>query len=555
MAVMLPVLGWLVYLALGNTLLKARLENAAREAGVSLDIGTLFTFIPGRLTLENVSAAREGAWRASARRAECDFDTSAMLGGSLDVEHLTAEGARVHVFGLTRNDIALARTEKPALAKSPAKASLALAGAVESEQFLVRRAEASGTRLTIGRYRLDGDIHYQLEAARLGAETKTGHLSVTLAGTHLSVAGAPCATLSGKVGLEVVPDARQSDTALQAGEAPLVNADVDVSGKLTSLAPWTRLGPFAPRFKDASYRARLHSRQSDMSSAQIELRSSELSFTHRDGARTDLSGAVGLHVSLDRTRRQPLRVALEANRARLSDRSGSTKASLRDLTFQASLPAGTDSTSTDGSGTLKLSVAKARMAALSATLTARVEASGIIAHSDVERGTLKLTRGTVHAENGTVTADDSRVSHGFDATLDLDSAELSPAEGLEFRGALRLSGKDASMLLDLANASETVRWTLSLLEGEPFSVTGRVTDSGQAFRLDDLSLKSGNLSASGAAYSNDAKTRGVFLVQGPLPIGVTLDSAGVDAQAPVSRAWLDQHLKSLESEELHDDPT
>lgn len=139
----------------------------------------------------------------------------------------------------------------------------------------------------------------------------------------------------------------------------------------------------------------------------------------------------------------------------------------------------------------------------------------------------------------------SSAYHRIQTRLEIETASLDLSKGFDFRGDLLVQGDDASLLLDLAAANETVRWTLSLLEGRSFMLHARLANQGDALTLSELRLKAAGISAQGAISADNHGTRGAFLLRGPLAVGVSLQSGTISSETPVSEHWLEARLQDL----------
>jgi hypothetical protein len=156
------------------------------------------------------------------------------------------------------------------------------------------------------------------------------------------------------------------------------------------------------------------------------------------------------------------KASLRAADAALLDPAGTEWARLSEVGVALHPPAG--SAAQGEAGNLEMTSQHVRVRALNSTIHTTLRAKLTLRGADIEAGRLDLGSGSVHAASAALRAPSPEASdHEFSAELLVSAGTLSLAEGFRFRGVTRVDGEDASMLLDIAGASETLRWTLSML--------------------------------------------------------------------------------------------
>lgn len=124
------------------------------------------------------------------------------------------------------------------------------------------------------------------------------------------------------------------------------------------------------------------------------------------------------------------------------------------------------------------------------------------------------------------------------------AAAYSRGQGFSLRGRLAVSGDDAGIWLDLANASSTVRWMLAELVGTPFELEAAVRMQRGGVAVEQLRLEAGMNGARGDLYCEEQECRGAFLVRrGAGSIGISISSTGVTARLMPEPEWLSLELE------------
>ncbi len=115
------------------------------------------------------------------------------------------------------------------------------------------------------------------------------------------------------------------------------------------------------------------------------------------------------------------------------------------------------------------------------------------------------------------------------AQAHIDEARLSLSGSNRLRGTFVVAGSDAGLLLDLLRASESLRLTLSLIEGQPFLMAGLIDRSEDGTLLAQTELESEQITARGSMRLRPSPAQGRFQVTyGSLRFGICAGPNGSD---------------------------
>jgi hypothetical protein len=132
---------------------------------------------------------------------------------------------------------------------------------------------------------------------------------------------------------------------------------------------------------------------------------------------------------------------------------------------------------------------------------------------------------------------------GMQAMLRLENATFDAERGFEAAGRLYLKGEDAGIGLELVGAGASVRWMLSMLEGQSFVVEASSRACGSGVALDGIRFESGLTGARGALRATAEGWSGVLQARrGSFSLGVGITPSGVQTLLSPQPFWLDVEL-------------
>lgn len=539
---------WIFYVALGSAWSLRYLESQAEEAGLSLSIDQGSTWVPGSWSLRGVLLEREGAWSISAERVRLDLDLLDWVRGYLHVTELVLGGATLELVSTRpREEQAASVGETKADRDVPIElqASLGQRGG-RARHIVIDHIAAAGHRIRVRGYELSGKLEYRARGSTVfGAAEARVIGSLNFGDAQVRYAGKPAGTASGAASVEfagaILPSQSLSTALLRA------NWKVEAAGRLNDIGVLPESAPVGLTLEAASYRVTWSVLGARVERADLLLQTRRASLELSDTSRSDLSGKVELRVDFERQRPSPGRARLEAERWNLSNESGGHWFEVAPLNATLSwreTSAGLSRATLEATGELTSTVWNAT---LTGTFASRFEATGTISRPELHSGT-----GEVRVREGELVPHATpRTAYGLSAAFRVENANLDRLHGLEYAGTATLNGEDAGMLLDLAEAGDRVRWTLSMLEDQPFALVSRVTRRADALALADLKLTCPGLETRGAGYVWNGQKRGAFLIDGPARVGILLhqksgeDAPRLEVVAPVTPHWLDTRLEDL----------
>lgn len=518
---------WIVYVVTSSLWLPGRLGAAAKAAGMELTVGSTHSLLPGVVHLTDVHIADAGTWELSCKTLEMNIDVTRWLSGSLEIDRLSASGTRLRVTPPRL---------KPKTVPSFANVVPVQAGAAGSTPLTIRHAEARGHHLIVGPYAVEGDIGYRLDRTlRLGPKgaNLSGELTVTKG--RVEHRGRASATVSGTARVEL-----GGASAGQAEGWREARFEIDAQGDLQHIAALLPQAPESFALSDAHYRATLEAIGPHLKTGNLRIQASGASLAHDDGSATRLTGNIELALTVGDGHEQEDSARLSADELELVGADRRTWATLTDV--RASLQAPRPDA---GTGRLNFKTREAIVRALGSKMRGPIAADLNVRAIDAEGG-LELGASMIRTPEARLASiGDQHFNHTFSAKLALHHATLTPRQGLDYVGELSLESDDASLLLDLARASETTRWTLSFLEGQPLRVHAHVVDTPRSLALERVEIQSGATEARGAVHVDESGERGAFLLDGPVQVGLSLGADGIEARSPVPPQWLPNELKKL----------
>lgn len=142
----------------------------------------------------------------------------------------------------------------------------------------------------------------------------------------------------------------------------------------------------------------------------------------------------------------------------------------------------------------------------------------------------------------------SSVQPKLRAVLQLETASVSPGQGLDAIAQLTLTGDDAGLWLDIARLDDNARWLLAELIGMPFELAATVSIRHGWLRMRDIRFEAGPTGARGELRSDGEAVLGAVLVRrGPIALGLSLSDAAVRAQLMPPPNWLELQLNSWDA--------
>lgn len=538
---------WIGYLVLGNAQLLRHLESQARKAGLSLSVQSSSTWLPGTWSLTNVRLESEGAWSIDAERALLNLDFLDWLRGKTHVTELVLYGATAEVLSARARE---ARTAGVGVGEAGSDSPVELQAFVvgpsgDGGHMVIDHIAADGDRIRVGEYELSGKLAYRTRGKVVlgrGPARVTG--SLDFADAQLRYAGKPSATLSGRASVDLAskhpPDSLR--TALHQTDWKL-----QVEGRLNDSRPLLPSIPVRMTLDAASYRGSFEALGGRMERAHLVLQARRAVVAPGDTSRSELSGNVELLIDFERRRPDQGRAKLKAERWKLFDEAGRHSSKVEGLraTLGWRQNAGAPLRGTlEATGEFE---ANALRATLAGSFSARFEVTGAISRFELHTGV-----GEVHVRDAELVPNTApRTAYGLEANFRVERSNRDRVRGLEYFGDLAVHGKDAGVLLDLGQANDRVRWTLSMLQDQPFSLVSRVARPADALALTDLKLTCAGLEVRGAAYAWNEHKSGAFFVDGPASVGILLrqksaeDIPELHVVAPIAPRWLNMRLQDL----------
>lgn len=559
---------WLGYVLVAFLFLPGRLRAIAQDAAVEVEFESVRSWFPGQLSFEDLRVSDpEGNWSASAASARCGINVIQLLGGGAHVTRLRAKETRVElkrepaVLSARRAKIRsdASRGTAAPVALNSAPFLLALGQGTSGAPMIIEDARASGPSLRMDDYELRGQLVYRVERASITEPGASAEFSLSVDDGDLSKADELIGTLSGKVEGELVAAGKARSSRAGAKSKPgskssmwqRLTVQADIRGQLSTLSPWLGLGRRTLSLEEATHETQVEFRGTTMQTADIAIQASRALLRHEDGSKAILTKPKtsfvkkGTPSGKKESAKEPLiQAKMESDGLTLHDASGVKWASLEPLSLTMQLPEGLEDQKQE-QGTLTLESQRVSLLALNAKMRSRLYVRLPVERVDLEEGSLMLGAGTVRATAAKLDPDGApSVAYDLSARFDTSAASLSPQDGLNFAGTLHVEGKDGAMLLDMAEVGETARWTLSLLEGRPYTLKAQLSSCHDALLVDRLQFQSAQLKARGAAWSDEGQY-GAFLVEGPLPVGARLGAEGITTETPVDEDWLTAHLEEL----------
>lgn len=208
-------------------------------------------------------------------------------------------------------------------------------------------------------------------------------------------------------------------------------------------------------------------------------------------------------------------------------------------------------------GLLEIDGAGARWQTASFAATSRLRASVELQYEEFEPGRaarVVLGDGVIEVSDvawveaprrtALVAARDGQL--GMQGILRLESATFDAERGFEAAGRVYLKGEDAGIGLELLGARESVRWMLSMLEGQPFVLEASARACGSGVALDGVRFESGLTGASGALRAAAEGWSGALQARrGSFSLGISVSPAGMQALLSPEPFWLDLELARL----------
>lgn len=540
---------WIVYLLLGNLAAMRYLEAQAEGVRLSLSIGWARTWVPGTWSLGRVRLERAGAWSVSAEHARLDLHLGDWIRGRAHVTELVLEGATLEVIlpraggsraadvgSLDATAASIVASERPRWGPEG-----------DVRRIVFDHIAADGGRVRVGRYELAGKLAYR---TRGPTDVGSGEVQMTgkldFAGARLRVAGKPTATVSGRASVELSTLKRAPDASRTA--ARRATWRLATTGRLNAVGASLPSAAIGLTLDGASYRGNFEAVGDHLGRGALVLQAPRAALDWGANGRSELIGNVELRIDFEGGRPDQGHARLNAERWNLWDEVGRPWAKVAGLSatldwrensagpFPATLEATGES--------LELNALNARVTGRAA---ARFEVPRMISGGRLHGGT-----GEVHVRHAEMVPDAApSTAYGLGMDLRIERFDFDLARGLEFSGDLAVHGENARMLFDLAQANQNVRWTLSMLEGQPFELSSGVMRRMDAVALAQLKLTCAGLEARGAFYAWNNVASGALFVDGPMRVGILLNRKGpksaaeLEVVAPVTPRWLDPRVEAL----------
>lgn len=211
----------------------------------------------------------------------------------------------------------------------------------------------------------------------------------------------------------------------------------------------------------------------------------------------------------------------------------------------------------DPDGVLEIGGAGARWRTASHVATSTLRASVELHHEEFEPGRaarVVLGDGVLEVSDITlaeaprraplVATSDQRL--GMQAILRLENATFDAERGFEAAGRLYLKGEDAGVGLELVGAAQSVRWMLSMLEGQSFVVQASSRACGSGVAFDGIRFESGLTGVRGALRASADGWSGVLQARrGSFSLGVSITPNGMQTLLSPQPFWLDVELARI----------